>query len=731
MSKNPDTQPEVNHGPTREGSPRLPFTLQKKCHETAARAAVFETLHGVVETPVFMPVGTQAAIKGQDLREVEAMGFPVLLANTYHLLLRPGPEVFRHFGGIHGFNQWPRSVLTDSGGFQIFSLPGWRKITEDGALFRSHHDDLEISLSPEKSIEMQRAIGSDIMMVLDVCVPATAEYPLAKEAMEQTHRWALRSLEARGDSPQALFGIVQGACHRELRRASAEFLTAHPFDGFAIGGLAVGETREQREEFTAFTASLLPEDRPRYLMGVGTPLDLLEAVSRGVDMFDCILPTALAQQGIAFTSLGRVELRRGIYRLSHEKLDPACDCSTCKIYSRGYLHHLIRTKEIYGWQLVGAHNLWYYRQLMKRMRQAILEGTFPDLYRSLKPVLESKDLENPVTQPKRNRSSQEKRKRGQEIPLGGVGRSLGEFRIYRSLQGHCSIQHEASEEVMHSVSDPIQEARALYLGQADLETRLQMAKKQQKSLVVWDVGLGAATNAMALLEEAEKLLGCRQAQRAEPLEGDGSSLKPRVLEILSFEKDLDALRLALSASHSFQYLWHPAPQALLENGEWVSSDGQIRWRCVVGDFVQTLQSSELILPELVFYDPFSPRTDRPLWSEKFFGDLSERLGGVAAEFITYSASNAVRARMLAAGFWVARGIPTPPKSETTRFFTQAAALKLRGSGSLLSEGVMRPEFLDADWLATWERSAARSEVSDPGLERVANHPQFATGQSKK
>src|SRR5512145_937787 len=290
---------------------RLDFHIDAVANGSNARAATFRTLHGVVQTPLFMPVGTQAAVRAQSPRSLVKAGAQVLLANTYHLLLRPGAEVFRRIGGIHRFMNWSGSVLTDSGGYQIFSLPHSREITEQGALFQSYVDGKSVLLSPELSMETQIAIGSDIMMVLDQCVPAKAGRSAARAALDLTHRWAARSLEARGDSPQSLFGIVQGALFADLRRESVERLAAMPFDGLAIGGLAVGEERDQRQDVCEQTAQRMPPDRPRYLMGVGTPLDLLEAVHRGLDMFDCILPTALGHRGGVFTSRGYLQMRRG------------------------------------------------------------------------------------------------------------------------------------------------------------------------------------------------------------------------------------------------------------------------------------------------------------------------------------------------------------------------------------------------------------------------------------
>ena len=325
----------------------LNFILQKRSSGSKARAAKFLTLHGEVETPIFMPVGTQATVKGQTLENLKAAGARVLLVNTYHLLLRPGGEVLKNFGGIHSFMNWHGPVLSDSGGFQIFCLPHSREINEEGARFQSYVDGTSYLLSPESSVEMQKAIGSDIMMALDVCIPATAPYTQARSAMELTHDWAERSLRARGDSHQALFGIVQGACHGDLRRMSAEFLSGLPFDGLAIGGLAVGETHRERYDVTALVSARLPENLPRYLMGVGTPIDILESVHRGVDMFDCIIPSQLARRGVAFTSRGKLQMRRSVHKFSQEPLDTRCDCRSCQQHSRGYIHHLIKCDEFH------------------------------------------------------------------------------------------------------------------------------------------------------------------------------------------------------------------------------------------------------------------------------------------------------------------------------------------------------------------------------------------------
>jgi queuine tRNA-ribosyltransferase len=354
----------------------LPFVVTKRDVASRARLGTLTTLHGTVQTPTFMPVGTRATVTGLDPAELKGMGAQLLLANTYHLLLRPGPELFRRVGGIGAFMGWPGPVLTDSGGYQIFSLPAQRTLTEEGARFRSYVDQRQHLLSPERSIEVQSAIGSDIMMVLDECIDSTAEEAQVRAAMERTHRWALRSLAARTEPERALFAIVQGGVNPLWRRESAAFLTQHAFDGFAIGGLAVGDTRSEREHITALAAELLPEERPRYLMGVGTPPDLLQAMLAGVDMFDCVLPTHLAWQGTAFTSTGRVKVTRSQYAEADDTLDAACTCTTCRRFSRSYLHHLFQCSEPLGPRLLSLHNLHHYLSLMLEARAAIADGTY-------------------------------------------------------------------------------------------------------------------------------------------------------------------------------------------------------------------------------------------------------------------------------------------------------------------------------------------------------------------
>ena len=354
----------------------LAFTVHGVDRGSRARRGTIATARGAIETPAFMPVGTRATVTGLDPLDVSATSAQIILANTYHLMLQPGPELFRRIGGIHRFMAWSGPVLTDSGGYQIFSLSEERVVREAGARFRSYVDQRIQMLSPERSIEVQTAIGSDIMMVLDECVSSRADETTTRAAMERTHRWALRSLAARANPQQALFAIVQGGVIPALRRESAAFLTAHPFDGFAIGGLAVGDTRDQREDITHFAAELLPAERPRYLMGVGTPPDLLHAMLAGIDMFDCVLPTHMAWQGTAYTSTGRVRIPRGANAHADVPLDARCECVTCQRFSRSYLYHLFKCKEPLGYRLLSIHNLHHYQALMAEARSAIEAGDY-------------------------------------------------------------------------------------------------------------------------------------------------------------------------------------------------------------------------------------------------------------------------------------------------------------------------------------------------------------------
>jgi len=359
------------------------FELQAECPDTGARAGLLHTAHGIVETPVFMPVGTQATVKGLPQRDLlEDLDAKIILANTYHLFLRPGHELIRQMGGLHQFMAWPRAILTDYGGFQVFSLSDLRKITSDGVLFRSHLDGDSHLFTPESTVDVQLALGSDIMMALDECLEYPASHEAANHAMRRTVEWAqsanrhyLRRQEEI-QSTSALFPIVQGSMYADLRRACVEELLALDAPGYAIGGLSVGEPRALSLEMTEVTAPLLPRDRPRYVMGVGMPEELPEYVARGVDMMDCVLPSRNARNGCLFTSEGRVVIKQARYRDDPAPLDPKCRCYTCRTFSRAYLRHLFQAGEILFATLGTLHNLTHYLDTMRQIRQSILLGTF-------------------------------------------------------------------------------------------------------------------------------------------------------------------------------------------------------------------------------------------------------------------------------------------------------------------------------------------------------------------
>ncbi|REC93499.1 tRNA-guanine transglycosylase [Kushneria indalinina DSM 14324] len=333
---------------------------------------------GSVETPAFMPVGTYGTVKGMTPRDVEATGADIILGNTFHLWLRPGTEVIEVHGDLHDFAQWHKPILTDSGGFQVFSLGDMRKITEAGVHFRSPVDGAKIFMGPEESMAVQRSLGSDIVMIFDECTPYPATFEEAKTSMELSLRWAQRSLDAHGDSPSALFGIIQGGMYRELRERSLEGLEQIGFDGLAIGGLSVGEPKEEMIKVLDYLPGLMPDDKPRYLMGVGRPEDLVEGVRRGVDMFDCVMPTRNARNGHLFTFDGVIRIRNATHRHDTRPLEEGCDCYTCQNFSRSYLHHLDRCGEMLGAQLNTIHNLRHYQQLMSGLRGAIEAGTLAD-----------------------------------------------------------------------------------------------------------------------------------------------------------------------------------------------------------------------------------------------------------------------------------------------------------------------------------------------------------------
>jgi queuine tRNA-ribosyltransferase len=439
-----------------------------------------------------------------------------------------------------------------------------------------------------------------------------------------------------------------------------------------------------------FTTALMPADKPRYMMGVGTPLDILEGVHRGVDMFDCIIPTQVAQRGGVFTSRGYLQMRRSVYKYSEEKLDPTCGCPTCARYSRSYLHHLTKTKETLGWQLLGKHNIHFYHQLMREIRGSILEDRFLDLYNEKRQFLHAEDLDNPV--PAR--------------PRKGPKRLVqGDYEIHTAWEGFSSIRHISSGEIMHSRTPPMEEARQLYIEQSRLRERLA-DNSNDEPLVVWDVGLGAGANAMAAIGCYEQIATEREV---------------RPLTIVSFENDLDSLRLAFRNNELFPYLRHSGPSAILKVGEWESKiHPRLQWKLVNGDFLETL-SEPLPSPDLIFYDMFSTQTCQEAWTTVAFRKIMRVCQGRPMELFTYTCSTASRVAMLAAGLWVASGRNAGEKLETTIAFTPEAF----HAGPAAAH-----DLLGVKWLEKWKRSGAKYPLdvtpeNEPEWDRlVLDHPQF-------
>jgi len=361
------------------------MTFELDTTSGAARRGRLKFPRGVVETPAFMPVGTYGTVKGMTPEGVEEIGAHIILGNTFHLMLRPGTEIIKKHGDLHDFMQWKGPILTDSGGFQVFSLGKLRKITEAGVTFKSPINGSKIFMDPEISMQVQRDLGSDIVMIFDECTPFPATPDEARKSMELSLRWAKRSKEAHGDNPAALFGIVQGGMYERLRNESLKGLVDIDFDGFAIGGLSVGEPKEDMLRVLNHLTQEMPQDKPRYLMGVGTPGDIVEAVRRGIDMFDCVMPTRNARNGHLFTFQGVIKLRNAKYRDDIGPLDPTCDCYTCRQFTRSYLHHLDKCNEMLGAQLNTIHNLRHYQLLMCKIREALSENRFEafvtDFYR--------------------------------------------------------------------------------------------------------------------------------------------------------------------------------------------------------------------------------------------------------------------------------------------------------------------------------------------------------------
>jgi queuine tRNA-ribosyltransferase len=357
---------------------KVMFRILKEEPATNARVGRFETKRGGFRTPVFMPVGTLGSVKALSTLELKEMGYEIMLGNTYHLYLRPGIEIIKHFGGLHRFINWQGSILTDSGGFQVFSLNALRKIKKDGVEFRSHIDGSKHLFTPEKVIEYQFIYGSDIAMVLDVCPPYPCDYKDAKEAVKLTTEWAKKSIDKARKLNIKVFGIVQGSIYDDLRRASAESLVALDFDGYAIGGLGIGEPKETMWSIVDEVVKILPKNKPRYLMGIGKPEDFIEGIKRGIDMFDCVVPTRNARNGTLYTSKGRVLIKKEKYKLDERPIDEDCQCFTCRNYSRAYLRHLFTTGEVLSLRLNTIHNLYYYFSLIKNIRKAIIDEKLPE-----------------------------------------------------------------------------------------------------------------------------------------------------------------------------------------------------------------------------------------------------------------------------------------------------------------------------------------------------------------
>ena len=358
---------------------KFAFDLQKTDTVTAARVGTITTPHGQIPTPAFMPVGTLGAVKTLTPEEVKALGAKIILGNTYHLYLRPGLSTITKLGGLHKFMGWEGPILTDSGGFQVLSLGHLRKINDDGVVFRSHIDGSEHFFSPEVATQIQAGLGADIIMTFDDCPDHQGEIDEIKQSMERTHRWAERCLKNHANENQAMFGIVQGGTYPELRRQSAKFITSLDFPGYAIGGLSVGESKDLTWAMVEEVVPLLPADKPRYLMGVGSPEDLFEAVARGVDMFDCVLPTRVARNGSLFTSQGRRSIRRAQYKDMDAAVEDGCDCYACRNFPAAYLHHLFKSEEMLGYRLASIHNLRFLVRLMERIRDSIVDGSFAGL----------------------------------------------------------------------------------------------------------------------------------------------------------------------------------------------------------------------------------------------------------------------------------------------------------------------------------------------------------------
>ncbi|MFM2161090.1 MAG: hypothetical protein RLZZ383_602, partial [Pseudomonadota bacterium] len=454
--------------------------------DSAARRGAFDVGGLRVETPQFMPVATRGAVRGLRTDDLERGGATLLLANTWHLMQRPGLATLDAVGGIARLMDWSGGILTDSGGFQAFSLGAGAAVDEDGMTLTDPRSGVRTRLTPASVVAAQRAIRSDVAMVLDHCVPHTASVDQAREAMGRTHRWLDRALDAWRPGDARLFGIVQGGVHFDLRAESASFLAERPVAGFGIGGLAVGEPAHVREAQLDAVVPLLPPDRPRYLMGLGSPGDLLEAVHRGVDLFDCIWPNAVARHGLAVTYQGRVDLRRRVYATAEAPLDDGCGCGVCQRHSRAFLHHLVRSEEPLAWTLIATHNVHFVLGLMRAARSALEAGTFSAFYASHRGRLDAPDAQHPTAPPRTSRARR---------PRTRGAWSLVERAGWAGGPPFLAVRHDPSGEVMHGVVPPDDEADALYVGPMGVPLQ---ATQAGEPFVVWDVGLGAASTAIAI-----------------------------------------------------------------------------------------------------------------------------------------------------------------------------------------------------------------------------------------
>jgi queuine tRNA-ribosyltransferase len=634
----------------------------------------------VIETPQFMPVATRGAVRGLRTQDLEDAGASMLLANTWHLLEQPGLATLDAVGGLAALMGWRGAVLTDSGGFQAFSLGDAAAVDDEGMTLTDPKSGRRTRLTPETVWQVQRSIRSDVAMVLDHCVPHTASHDEASAAAARTHRWLDRALAARLPGDPRLYGIVQGGVHLDLREESAAFLASRPVDGFGIGGLAVGESAAVREAQLDAVVPLLPPDRPRYLMGLGSPRDLLEAIHRGVDLFDCIWPNAVARHGLAVTSAGRVDLRRGVYARCDLPLDAACACSVCTRHSRAFLHHLLRAEEPLAWTLIATHNVHFILALMNDARGALDDGTFPSFYRERRDVLDAPDAAFPPKAPARARVRR---------PTTRGAWTLVEQPGWQGAPPFRAVRHDPSGEVMHGVLPADVEVDALYVGPMGV---VDAAARDGAPWVVWDVGMGAASTAVAIVRAWEAVPSSRR------------------LILVSFERDLDPLRLALDHHDHFPRLRHAGPRALLQHGAFETD--RVRWTLALGDARDHLATAPS--PDAIAWDPFSSEVDAPMWTTDTLRLALARCAGRQTSLHTYARATPVRTALLAAGWFVGPGPGTGPKEETTRAWSQ------------------RPDapLLDGAFLRKWASSSAQWPPGTATTERPAvvealrAHPQF-------